>query len=119
MENNKPKVYFYRLLEIEGSETSDALFQMLYSAFEEDKINNTIQENLAGFASDEASVMIGHRSGLLTKIKNFAKNPVFGVTCMAHRLHLAARKFSMNQHCLHLETSSMTCTSFTGGRQKR
>ena len=92
MENNKPKVYFYRLLEIEGSETSDALFQMLYSAFEEDKINNTIQENLAGFASDGASVMIGHRSGLLTKIKNFAKNPVFGVHCMADRLHLAARK---------------------------
>ena len=30
MENNKPKVYFYRLLEIEESETSDAFFQMLY-----------------------------------------------------------------------------------------
>lgn len=92
LENNSPKLYFYRLLLIEGSETAEALFELLKKALIEDKLEESIRKNLVGFGSDGASVMLGRKSGLAQRFKTYVNGPLYVIHCMAHRLHLASRK---------------------------
>jgi len=61
-----------------------------------DKISDVMKRNLVGFASDGASTMMGPKSGLGTRLQEFVSKPLFKNHCMAHRLHLATRKFFDN-----------------------
>ena len=59
IENNTPKVYFYRLLPIGEDETAVGLLNVMKEAFQQDGIENKIKAILVGFTADGASVMLG------------------------------------------------------------
>lgn len=90
IENNNPMIYFYRLLEVH-QETSEGLFNALTDAWKKESkdLYAYMKSNLIGFASDGAAVNVGKKGGLALHLKNFARNPIFAVHCMAHRLELA------------------------------
>ena len=92
IEDNFPKVYFYRLLKIGDDETAKGLLNLLLDAFNEDGIYEAMRLNLIGYASDGAAVMMGKKNGLGKKLNDFAKNPLIEHHCLAHRLHLAIRR---------------------------
>ena len=62
---------------------------------------------LVGFGSDGASVMIGKRSGVATRLKN--KQPILtSILCMVHRLALAASQAGI----IHQSHSSPRCINY-------
>ena len=89
IEHNLPKVYFYRLILIGSDETAEGLMQLLINAFEDDGIKDKMKQNLIGFTSDGANVMMGKFNGLAKKVERFAARPIIATHCMAHRLELA------------------------------
>ena len=56
LEDNMPRVYLYRLIELGQKEDSQALTDVLIKAFEEDGIATVMKEKLTAFVSDGASV---------------------------------------------------------------
>lgn len=50
-----------------------------------------LKNNLIGYISDGAPVMIG-KNGLISEIRKMVNQPVYSVHCMAHKLHLAIGK---------------------------
>lgn len=47
--------------------------------------------NLIGFASDGAASNVGRHNGVVKFLRDWAKNPIFAIHCMAHRLELAVQ----------------------------
>jgi hypothetical protein len=92
LEQLRPIVYFYGLLEIGLDETADGFLNILKKAFEKDGITESMKRTLIAFASDGASVMLGKHAGLGKKLSEFVQRPLIEVHCMAHRIHLAIRR---------------------------
>lgn len=93
IEDFNPVIYFYKLINT-TAETGLAGFEGLRLAWEaEDRKDfiEYIQKNLIGFASDGAPANTGRKSGTIAFLKNWAKNPIFAIHCMAHRLELAVQ----------------------------
>lgn len=59
IENNIPRVYFYRCIHLGEDESAEGLTKALTDAFEEDNIAEKMKKNLVAFTSDGASVMLG------------------------------------------------------------
>lgn len=61
-----------------------------------------MQNNLIGFASDGAASNLGRLNGIIKHLKVSAKNSIFSIHCMAHRLELtilhAFDSFNHNQN---------------------
>lgn len=116
LESNIPVIYFYKLILLQADETASGLLQALVNAWESEThgfsrylkvciesytTNSSIfachvsfpffKVNLRGFASDGAAVMLGKHNGLKKLINDWTLNGVYGIHCMAHRLHLAIR----------------------------
>lgn len=90
IEETNPVIYFYKLINT-TSETGLAGFEALIDAWksEENKqFLNYMQNNLIGFSSDGAPTNVGKYSGTIKFMRDFAKNQIFAVHCMAHRLEL-------------------------------
>ena len=91
IEDNLPKVYFYRLILLGSDETAEGLLQVLLKAFDEDGITDKMRQNLVGFTSDGASGMLGKHNGLAQKIQRFSDKHLIITHCMGHRLELAIK----------------------------
>lgn len=92
LEQNGPVVYFYKLIALQSDESARGLLTALTTEWEKD--NNFIihvKKNLRGFASDGAPVMLGKHNGLKKLLDDWTGRKLYGVHCMAHRLHLAIR----------------------------
>ena len=93
LENERPVVYFYRLIEAGADSTAGGLLTVLKNALEQEAIDIMpyIMENLVGFGSDGASVNLGKKGGFVVKLENFINRKLYTVWCMPHRLELAIK----------------------------
>ena len=93
IENNRPVVYFYKLILLEADETASGLFRSLTDSFSSEKhsFSRYARKNMIGFASDGAAVMMGKTNGLGALLNDWTEKKLYMVHCMAHRLHLATR----------------------------
>jgi hypothetical protein len=93
-EEERPIVYFYKLVHLGMDETADGLCNSLIRSFQNENIDlySYLKRNLIGFASDGASVMLGEHNGLIKKLERKLEKKLYGIHCMAHRLHLLLRK---------------------------
>ena len=101
IEENRPVMFFYRLLAIGTDETAEGLLNVLKAAFEEDGITNIIKKNLISYVSDGAAVMMGVHEGLGKKLGRFVDHKLVEVHCLAHRIHLAIRRAFKNIPIMH------------------
>lgn len=92
LEEHRPIVMFYRLIELTDDETGKGLFTSLLNKIQEDGLEDKFKTNLAGYASDGASVTAGQQKGLIAVLKDYFKLNIFAVHCMSHRLHLVTGK---------------------------
>jgi hypothetical protein len=88
IEENYPTTYFYRCLYV-PTETSEYLFQKLIYAFRQDNLLQTIKNQMYGFASDGAPVMLGKVGGLAKRVQDITNNDFYKIHCFAHKLQLA------------------------------
>jgi hypothetical protein len=65
------------------------MYNALLEEFENDEITEHMKEHITGLATDGAANMRGKINGLAAYMKKFAKNPIFTIHCLAHRLQLA------------------------------
>ena len=91
LEHNMPAQYFYKLIPLEGAENAANLYNLLVAQFRVNELVDAIKSRLIGFASDGASVMVGPKSGLATRLEAYTEAKLFRIHCMSHRLHLAIR----------------------------
>ena len=95
IEHDKVQVYFYGLIELQQDESAQGMYNKILQRFGKDditgKLREKIETNLRGIATDGASVNTGIRNGLHKKFRDFAKNQIYGIHCMPHRLHLASK----------------------------
>ena len=94
LENEVPRVYFYKLILLDADESAYGLFESLKKEWTKEKYSfmSHLRKNLIGFASDGAAVMLGKHNGLAKIMNDWAEETIYTVHCMAHRLHLAMRK---------------------------
>ena len=87
-------MYFYKLILLEADESAQGLFKALQGAWNEEKhdLIGYLRNNLIGYASDGAAVMLGKNNGLGQVLNSWTTEDIYTVHCMAHRLHLAIRK---------------------------
>lgn len=78
---------FFGLIELDLS-TADAIFHVVLSTFRNFDIPVT---NITGFASDNASVMMGNLNGIKAKFRDILSN-IFVTACVSHSLHLCSSK---------------------------
>lgn len=93
IEEYSPVIYFYKLIET-TSETGLAGFESLKLSWKNEikkDFYEYMQKNLIGFASDGAPNNIGRLSGTVKYLRDFARNPIFAIHCMAHRLELTVQ----------------------------
>lgn len=58
-----------------------------------------MKKNLVGYTSDGASVMTGHKNGLIAHMRDVGEHPLFAMHCMAHKLNLVIVKgFGTNKY---------------------
>lgn len=67
---------------------ADAIFAAVISTFEKYSIP---LQNIIGFASDNAAVMMGNINGVKPKFQQIIPN-IFVMGCLSHSLHLCASK---------------------------
>ena len=67
LENERPIVYLYRLVELGVDETAVGLKNALIQVFQKDGIESHMKEKLVGFGSDGAAVNTGNISGLVCR----------------------------------------------------
>jgi len=93
IENDVPVIYFYKLIKLAADESAAGLFRAIENQITSDgpAFTNNVKENLIGFASDGASVMMGSHNGLKVLINNWATKNIYVKHCMAHRLNLVIR----------------------------
>lgn len=77
---------FYRLIQTSSDESAEGLFRSIKNSIqdESDDLLSYVKQNLVGFVSDGAAVMVGRYNGVIQHF--FTNKPIFGVHCMAHRL---------------------------------
>ena len=92
IENNAPKVVFWRLLDVGSDESAEGLLIILIKAFEEDKLQHFIKKRLTGFGADGVGTMMGKHGGLGKKLGTYVDRTLVSVHCMAHRLNLVIRR---------------------------
>ena len=92
LENERPIVYLYRLVELGVDETAVGLKNALIQVFQKDGIESHMKEKLVGFGSDGAAVNTGNISGLAIQLSKFAGRKLYSVHCMPHRMELAVSK---------------------------
>ena len=83
--NRDPKTIFLKIKKLEGA-TADIIFNCFRSVMEEEGLSF---HNIVGCATDGAAVMVGVKSGFITKLKSEAPHLVV-IHCIAHRLALAS-----------------------------
>ena len=90
-----PIVYFYSLERINYDESAQGYMNTISQKFNSENtvvgknFENIIKQNLIGFASDGANVMIGSNGGVSQKLTEYVERPIFTIHCLAHRLQLA------------------------------
>lgn len=77
----------FGLIELDKT-TADAIFSAVTCYLQKYDIPLT---NIIGFASDNASVMMGYLNGVKAKFENLVPN-IFVMGCLSHSLHLCASK---------------------------
>ena len=94
LEEERPIVYFYRLIHLDMDESADGLCNSLITSIQNENLDlySYLKRNLIGFASDGASVMLGKHNGLIRKLEKNLNKKLFGIHCMAHRLAFSATK---------------------------
>ena len=63
-EKKRVVTYFYHLIEVPLDETSQGLTTILVNQLKLDGLYKLVQDNIVGFISDGASVMVGVKSGM-------------------------------------------------------
>lgn len=86
-EMGRVRDYHFALVELEVA-TSEKLFSVICNLFKDNQIRI---ENLLGFASDNASVMMGDIKGVKARFLEILPN-LFVMPCISHSLHLCASK---------------------------
>ncbi|VEN52684.1 unnamed protein product [Callosobruchus maculatus] len=94
-EESRVKDCFFGLIELTTSSAED-IFKATVGIFHKFDIP---LENIIGFASDNASVMMGQFNGVKAKLKGVIPH-VFTIGCLSHSIHLCASKA-----CSHLPDS--------------
>lgn len=84
--NNRIKDCFLALIPLEAANAA-TLFQHILNFFTENNI--PFKENLIGFASDGANVMMGRNNSVVTLLQNEIEN-IFIFKCICHSFHLCA-----------------------------
>ncbi len=69
IENERPVVYFYKMIELKNDETGHGMFSPLLEEFENDEITEHMKEHITGLATDRAVNMRGKINGLAAYIK--------------------------------------------------
>ena len=69
IEDNQPKLVFYRLFEITEGESADDLKDLLVKAFVQDHIEHYMKKWLTGYGADGAAAMMGEEGGLGKKLE--------------------------------------------------
>ena len=64
IEKSKVVTYFYSLIEIGLDETAMGLATVLVNQLTKDGLLQIVKDNMVGFVSDGASVMVGVKSGM-------------------------------------------------------
>ena len=83
IEDNQPKVVFYKLLEITEGESADDLKGLLVKAFVRDHIEHYMKIWLTGYGADGAAVMMGEEGGLGKKLEQWTERRLVQVHCLA------------------------------------
>jgi hypothetical protein len=115
LEEERPVVYFYRLIEAGYDSTASGLLSLLkYSLLKEEAdIFDHFKENLVGFGSDGASVNLGKNAGFAIKLSNLFGRSMFTIWCMPHRLELAIKAaLKANPTILLVDETITTLTKF-------
>ncbi len=90
-----PSTVLYRVIEMGTLETAEAMYNALLNAFREDSrlgedFYQVVKRRLVAFVADGASVNMGRRNGLATRLdRDFSEKSLYVIHCMAHRLDLA------------------------------
>ena len=58
IENNIPRTYLYRLVELGQDETANGLLQAIVQAFREDGLEKFMKQQLVGYTADGAATMV-------------------------------------------------------------
>lgn len=92
--SNIPVVCFYGLIQTTSDVTGSGLYQSISKTFDLEKrdFTNYVKSNLVGYASDGEAVMAGQHNGLISYFRQDAKNFIYAIHCMAHRLELVIEK---------------------------
>lgn len=94
LENERPVVYFYRLIDVGQDSSATGLMNVFESSLSKEKIDITayLKRNLVGFGADGASVNLGRKGGFIVKLNEFVGGrEIYSVWCMPHRLELAIK----------------------------
>lgn len=93
LENERPVIYFYRLIEVGEDSSADGLLRALKGAIysEDIDIMPSLKDNVVGFGSDGASVNLGRRGGFVIKLQEFLRKNLYTIWCMSHRLELSIK----------------------------
>ncbi len=89
LEGFRPIVHLFELKEMGIAEGAEAQFNLVMEALEEKGLKDIIKRNLVGFGADGAAVNMGQRTGIGTRLQQFADKPVLKVWCLAHKLQLS------------------------------
>lgn len=92
IEEDSPVIYFYKLIPTSTDETAEGFYKSLRNAIvdEERDLFSYLKNNLVGYGSDGASVMLGKYGGLAVVLeREMTRRTLYKVYCMAHKLHLA------------------------------
>ena len=82
-----PPTIFVALVELEKQDAETICCSVLETLNNIGFTNNYLQKNLVGFCSDGASVMLGRKSGMSTRITNQFPNIIIW-HCLNHRIQL-------------------------------
>lgn len=96
LENNRPIAYFYRIIELNKGESSEAMFNALIECVKADTTETIdffgfFKRRLIALISDGASNMVSPGVSLYARLKSFANEKLISIHCMAHRLDLAVQ----------------------------
>ncbi|XP_033981881.1 E3 SUMO-protein ligase KIAA1586-like [Trematomus bernacchii] len=103
VDSSEPVTFFLDLLELEST-TADGIISQLLNCLQKYGLDDAfLKECLVGFCSDGASVMVGRKNGVYTKLRS--KYPgLIGWHCLNHRLELSVS--DAVKHCT--ETNHFT-----------
>lgn len=99
LDNNVPVIVFYKLVLLSSDVTAAGIYKSVRDALQSEDVDfyNYFRNNLVGFASDGEPTIAGRNNGLIALIRDHAKNPIFSIHCMAHRLELII-KHALTKH---------------------